>query len=244
MLFRSIFFKLDENEKILEASKAFLDTLGYKKEEIEERNIGEFCSLGEIAFGRFKKDEEHKNISSIITFRRKDGNQIWLDCTATQENNALQNDGVQIIFAQDVSNEVRIKELSNIDDLTQIYNRKKLNETLELTIEHLKTNKEKSASFILFDIDDFKRVNDVYGHLVGDFILKEISQLAKSKLNSRDTIARWGGEEFAIILQDASMQDALKNAQNIRNAIANHNFEHVEQITCSFGLTEIGRAHV
>ena len=144
-----------------------------------------------------------------------------------------------LVFAKDVSNEVRIKGLIYTDELTQIYNRKKLNETLLTALTVVQRYPEEQSAFILFDIDDFKAVNDIHGHLVGDSILQELSALVKENLRDVDTFARWGGEEFAIIAPKTTLEGALKITEKLRRLISEHHFKKVEHLTCSFGITEI-----
>ncbi|TWH59367.1 diguanylate cyclase (GGDEF)-like protein [Desulfitobacterium sp. LBE] len=104
------------------------------------------------------------------------------------------------------------------DPLTDLYNRRYLYEKLESELKRL--NRSKTAlSLVIIDIDHFKKVNDRYGHLAGDKLLTRISKIFTENSREIDTIARWGGEEFAIILPDTDNQGALKYAEKIRKAI-------------------------
>jgi diguanylate cyclase (GGDEF)-like protein len=82
------------------------------------------------------------------------------------------------------------------------------------------------------DVDYFKRVNDTYGHEVGDTVLKELSSLILNCLPANTYFGRWGGEEFLII----TFSDGYRLAETVRMMIANHQFSKVDQITCSFGV--------
>ncbi|MDK2811782.1 MAG: hypothetical protein PWR27_2491 [Petroclostridium sp.] len=104
------------------------------------------------------------------------------------------------------------------DPLTDLYNRRYLYEKLESELKRL--NRSKTVlSLVIIDIDHFKRVNDKYGHLAGDKLLTRVSEVFKANSREIDTIARWGGEEFAIILPDTDNQGALKYAERLRKAI-------------------------
>ncbi|NVJ67151.1 MAG: diguanylate cyclase [Gammaproteobacteria bacterium] len=92
-------------------------------------------------------------------------------------------------------------------------------------------------SLLLIDIDSFKAINDQHGHLVGDITLQEISKLLQTSLRASDTLARWGGEEFALLCPYTDMSSALTLAEKLRTIIANHNFKHVGTITASFGVS-------
>ncbi len=123
------------------------------------------------------------------------------------------------------------------DELTKIFNRSKFNEMLEYEIER-KNRYGYDLSLIIFDIDNFKQINDTYGHLKGDQVLKEVSSIVKNSVRSTDLVARWGGEEFAVLLNSCSLENAVKVAENIRKNI--EKFFQLKElpITCSFGVAE------
>jgi diguanylate cyclase (GGDEF)-like protein len=129
-----------------------------------------------------------------------------------------------------------LQENSQKDELTQIYNRKKFNEELEKSLNIFKRYHD-DATLVLFDIDFFKKINDTYGHLIGDEILKGISKLVKENIRKCDIFARWGGEEFMLILPKSSKEDAIKTVNKLRQLIINHDFGLKEKVTCSFGIT-------
>jgi diguanylate cyclase (GGDEF)-like protein len=94
----------------------------------------------------------------------------------------------------------------------------------------------------LIDIDDFKSINDTYGHLTGDVVLKEIAELLDNTVRSSDLLARYGGEEFAVILPETSEKEALILGKRIISVIENHKFKSVEdepiiKISVTAGLT-------
>ena len=87
----------------------------------------------------------------------------------------------------------------------------------------------------MYDVDYFKKINDTYGHLVGDIILKELSQLVSKNIRSSDFIARYGGEEFMILLSNTTLDYAIEVTEKIRTLIENSIFSNLK-ITCSFGI--------
>lgn len=130
-----------------------------------------------------------------------------------------------------------------IDPLTGIYNRR----GLELQIKNLAVNpdfKDKKIAFMMLDIDFFKKVNDTYGHLFGDKVLRAIAEVLKAKVKGQDTVARMGGEEFAVLLPDTSLQGAYAAAEHIRLGIEKGKIrrldkpESVEGITISIGIAD------
>ncbi|WP_073073701.1 GGDEF domain-containing protein [Thermosipho atlanticus] len=130
----------------------------------------------------------------------------------------------------------QIKLLSITDHLTGIYNRRYFEIRLKEEIERAKRNKS-AFSIILFDIDDFKLINDSYGHEIGDKILKKIVDLVKSRIRSTDLFFRWGGDEFIILLPDTDLNNAKVLAEQLRQKIYETNFEINNNISASFGIT-------
>lgn len=108
----------------------------------------------------------------------------------------------------------QLESLASEDTLTGLANRRKFNEDFEKLLK----NKKKLLLFLI-DIDDFKFVNDTYGHLVGDQVLKKVAFILKSSLRKDDKIARWGGEEFAILLSDTTLENGLHIAQKLSQNI-------------------------
>ncbi len=131
---------------------------------------------------------------------------------------------------------------ASTDRLTKIANRLKFDMILEQQIE-MSRRYSHSFSLILFDIDHFKKINDTHGHKVGDNILIELSVLVKNAMRKSDTFARWGGEEFAIILPQSRVKTAAKIAEKLRLKISNHTFSNNLNITCSFGVCEYKKAY-
>lgn len=124
---------------------------------------------------------------------------------------------------------------ANFDALTQIYNRNMFNQLIKRKIAHAKRDGN-SFVFIMIDIDFFKRVNDTYGHLVGDKVLQTLAKLVKSHTREDDIFARWGGEEFMLCFS-VNLKHGMKIAEEIRHYIEEATFDTVEHITCSFGVT-------
>ena len=119
------------------------------------------------------------------------------------------------------------------DSLTGVYNRQRFNMMLAT-----KFASQESFAFIMLDIDRFKKINDIYGHLTGDKILQELATEVQKKIRNNDIFARWGGEEFVIILDNVhSINVAKKVAEQIRKHIQSYNFYEVGKVTCSFGVT-------
>lgn len=125
---------------------------------------------------------------------------------------------------------------ANIDVLTKVPNRLKFNKEFANTVNLAKDNE--SFSLILFDIDNFKYINDTYGHLVGDDVLVKLSSLIKTHTRNSDLLARWGGEEFIILLHGVEIEKAIDIAEYLRSIIEVEHFDEINNITCSFGVSQ------
>jgi diguanylate cyclase (GGDEF)-like protein len=122
------------------------------------------------------------------------------------------------------------------DKLTGAYNREFFETKSSVLVAQNQVN-GRFLGIIFFDIDHFKDVNDTYGHNVGDNILKELVKRVTESIRSSDYLIRWGGEEFLVLVSTTSLDQLESTAQHLRSMIANHHFEDVQQVTCSFGVT-------
>ena len=132
----------------------------------------------------------------------------------------------------------KLKEMSITDDLTHLYNRKHYNSKINKMIS---LYKRYSAPFsiIMYDIDDFKSINDTYGHHIGDKVLINMSKRVQSLLRDTDLLFRIGGEEFIILIPETSIEESFFIAEKIRKDIESLNIIEDRQITVSMGLTEV-----
>ncbi len=135
----------------------------------------------------------------------------------------------------------RLSVLASMDSMTQLLNRREF-EIKVNTEMNVFREEGFSSSMVIADIDQFKVVNDTYGHPVGDELLKQFSLLLKAVLRDKDLIARWGGEEFVIMIHEANPNDAYRIAERLRQKIEKtifHIDEHNIKITASFGIAPL-----
>ncbi len=133
----------------------------------------------------------------------------------------------------------KLNMLAEKDSLTDLFNRRKFNEIIEFEIERAKRSGNLFGC-IMMDIDHFKKINDTYGHQVGDRVLVEIAEFLKKNIRKIDTVARYGGEEFIILLHNASLEYSRKKAEVIRELLEKKQFkinERSYRVTSSFGVT-------
>jgi len=207
-------------------------------------------------------NEEHKFLSKLFTEVEEDNKYIeginWVTKIDKMHNikvemhneklkqifymqvSKIRNDRYQVTFyniSRVIAEKEAITKVAEKDELTQIFNRTKFNSILSLALRNAEIYQEQ-FTIILFDIDDFKQVNDKYGHNVGDQVLMQLASLIKSQLRNQDTFARWGGEEFIILSESAVQNDAYLLAERLRKTIESFPFAVIEKLTCSFGLSQ------
>ncbi|MDD2267800.1 diguanylate cyclase [Sulfuricurvum sp.] len=131
-----------------------------------------------------------------------------------------------------------LSELATKDSLTDIHNRHMFSELFVKELSMLKRHATKLA-LVMIDLDHFKRINDTYGHNIGDFVLKHFACLVSSSVREADMFARWGGEEFVLLLRNAGCDEAYGVGEKIRSLIEAQEFDGAGRVTCSIGITEV-----
>ncbi|MGX9366776.1 diguanylate cyclase [Desulfoplanes sp. PS50] len=180
-------------------------------------------------FGRLVADIDHVITTNDLAHRisLKTGDE--LDVIADGFNRLLGT----------AENLVREKDrLARRDTLTGIGNRLCFDETLSAEVQRARRYQMR-LSLIIFDIDHFKRVNDIHGHDVGDEVLKAVAQVVRTSVRRTDILARWGGEEFVVLVPETGLDATLTLAEKLRTAIETHHFPPVGRVTASFGATEL-----
>ncbi len=142
------------------------------------------------------------------------------------------------IFEKTLREKERLGEMAIRDQLTTLYNHNFFYNRLEEEFERA-VRYNVSLSVLMMDIDNFKKINDSYGHRMGDVVLKEIARVIKKMVRKSDILARYGGEEFALILPHTGLKGALEEAERIRKVVESHSYAGVglehERITVSIG---------
>ena len=165
-----------------------------------------------------------------LRMRRKDGTAVWMEVTSRQILDPVTGEVTEYVTVlRDISErkqfEERLATMALTDGLTGLANRRAFDETLER--EWKRTLREGSQlSLLLIDIDNFKALNDRYGHQVGDDYLRTISAALKGAVGATDTVARYGGEEIAVIIPSAGSAEAIETAERLRAAIESLQLPH------------------
>ncbi|MDX9714457.1 MAG: diguanylate cyclase [Dissulfurispiraceae bacterium] len=124
------------------------------------------------------------------------------------------------------------------DQLTGVYNRAKFYDVIDMEISRA-VRLDSPLSVVMFDIDNFKQINDTYGHHFGDDVIKNIADTVKSGLRKHDYLIRWGGEEFMLLLPHTNLQNSTMLAERLRQRIENYKMNDDLTVTCSFGVTTL-----
>jgi two-component system, cell cycle response regulator len=135
-----------------------------------------------------------------------------------------------------------IYRMTIVDGLTQIHNKRALFEALEKELMRARRY-ERDLSLLMFDIDFFKRINDQYGHLAGDHVLRELARIVQERIRREEVFARYGGEEFVILLPETPLPGAAALAESLRARVANHAFVFQGEripVTVSIGTALLG----
>ena len=135
--------------------------------------------------------------------------------------------------------EQQMELLATTDTLTSLFNRRKMLELIAQEVVRFQRDK-KTFLLVITDIDHFKKFNDDYGHDCGDYVLQQVSQLMKDSLRQQDVVARWGGEEFLIMLPETELEGGVQAIEKLRETLANTTYEyetHTFSVTMTFGVT-------
>lgn len=232
--------KVNLEGQLLELNYSMTQLLGYKPEELCMRTWQVFSDVEH-------EPKDHKNAMALLSGEidsyqtskklfHKDGSPLHCLVTVTLIRNQAGEPCFYISYIQDISElenirlelvkrqeeleilNTQLQQQVRIDQLTQIYNRGYAIETLEKELKR-GTRSNLPVSVILIDVDYFKQYNDEFGHLSGDEALIHIAQTLKTNCRDTDTIARFGGEEFLIVLPETPIKSAMQVAENLRHKI-------------------------
>ncbi|MGB5158997.1 diguanylate cyclase [Desulfobacterium sp. N47] len=253
---------IDKDCNVIRVNDAISNLTGLASIEVQgkkcfETSLCEHCHTPECPFSRIQGGEKRVEIEVRKTF--PNGETAYYIITATplrifapefmgivvtltdiMERAKAERALMEIKEALRISKE-QYKQLSIIDDLTGLFNKRRLNEQLKWeTSRALRYNRP--LSLLLMDIDNFKSVNDIYGHSQGDRVLAGLARMVKNCIRDSDIAFRYGGEEFIIILPETSIDNSLKVAGRIRQSLASLifpvNLSDKITITLSIGATQ------
>jgi len=179
----------------------------------------------------------------VFTNRKKNGELYHDSCTITPVIDRRGEITHFIATAKDITEqklaEQELRERAEKDYLTGVFNRRAFFEILETEVARARRY-ERPLSLVMLDIDHFKKINDTYGHAVGDEVLKATARILQQSVRLSDVLARIGGEEFVILVPETTLQHTLDLAEKVRRAIESSSLlPNEEKVTISFGVAEL-----
>lgn len=243
-----VFYK-DNQGRYLGCNKAYEEYTGLKRENILGKDV--FSVFEEEAAAIFhRSDQELLNNPGIQIYetpvtREYQGTRFVKFQKATfldEQGRVAGLIGAIIDITEQKELEQKLKKLASYDDLTDIYNRREGRKQLKKLARYC-NRKQRPLTVMLIDLDNFKSINDRYGHDSGDRILKKAAKCLSQHSRANDVLCRYGGEEFLIVLPETDIEEALGIAERHRQALSqlsievgNHKTLH---ITASFGISEM-----
>lgn len=239
---------IDDDGTISYWNNAAVKIFGYSGEEAIGKNLHRLLAPEryragqENVFARFRETGEGSMIGKISEIKslHKNGGEFPIELSLSAVK--IRGRWSAIAIVRDITERRRSEEmllqLATTDTLTGIFNRRYFSASLETEIKRAQRYRTPLA-LILFDIDQFKRINDIFGHPVGDLVLKHLADLVSEKIREHDIFARWGGEEFVILAPNNGSDGASKLAEKLRMEIEKYCFPEVRTVACSFGVTAL-----
>lgn len=259
---KDVVWEMDENLVFTFVSQANKAMCGYEIEDMLGRSILDYLmpDSKQYIYNQWNDMMQNKANSRLkrpvlydVEFICKDGSMLWCEVCV---KSISKKDGVQsyIGTTRDISEKkmldhklkeylaeleqknMQLEKLANLDMLTGAYNRRRYDDFVSTEIEK---NEIYGSPFsvIMFDIDNFKEINDTIGHKKGDSILQEITSLILRTLRATDKLFRWGGDEFVILLPELDLRNAMKVAVKVREAVEAYDFAIGDKkITLSLGV--------
>lgn len=232
------------NQTIVYVNPAFTRLMGYTYEEVVGKNSPLLdLFTDDVTKQSVKRSLTEKTpVKTTIETTSKDGKVLWFDLSMLPLQDIKGEENYFVSIERDITKEKRLllelEKLSKTDPLTGLSNRRGLREYAE--VEFARANRENVGVCILvLDLDHFKKINDVYGHSVGDQVLTEVSKELSSHVRIYDIAARIGGEEFCILLSKVEGKFALQAAERIRKSISDiiiYDDGNLIKITASIGV--------
>jgi diguanylate cyclase (GGDEF)-like protein/PAS domain S-box-containing protein len=233
-------------------NKRFLQIVGYTVEDVPDRETWYRIAYPDEAYraerihlitneaDSARVDPRKQFSATTVRIRCKDGEDRWFEIA---ENYGVIDDGSYFVSAMtDVSAlhnaRVQIERLARTDVLTGLRNRRAMQD--ELAAAHSRMSRSGLPyTCVLGDIDHFKEINDAFGHECGDHVLVAVASVLESSLRASDVVARWGGEEFCLLLADTDAKQTERMMNRLRASLANHPMEWkgaLLAVTMTFGV--------
>ncbi len=231
--------------KVIDVNQAWLDLFGYSREELPSINAIDFYIDPDERRNFVQRIELSGFIMDEVRFKRKDGAEF--DCERSivarrdQHGNVIVVQGVMRDVTQQKRDRAELERLARLDSLTGVLNRHTIVEKLGDWISHSRRYRAR-LSVVMLDLDHFKQVNDIHGHVAGDQVLANTASLLQRSVRRTDFVGRYGGDEFLVILPCTNSRGAAVAASRIRSTIERASPHAGEDgtlsVTVSLGVAE------
>lgn len=224
----------DREARVVEANPAAEAILGHDPRSLPGTPLQDLFPEELLAAMQSPSAAAHSFLE--ISVKAADGRMVPCMCTLHKVYDAFEDHIGFLLMAQDIRQRKRLEEQSVTDPLTGVFNRLKAGEEMRMALDrHARTGVD--LSLVFFDIDRFKKVNDVFGHAAGDAVLVGLADLVRQEIRTTDLAARWGGEEFLLLCPATSLEQAATLAERIRRKVESHSFAEIDAVTVSLGVT-------
>jgi diguanylate cyclase (GGDEF)-like protein/PAS domain S-box-containing protein len=231
-----VFFIVDRNGIFTLSEGKGLEALGLKPGEVVGQSVFDIYRDDPAIVENMKRAMGGKEINYIVEVGRLLFETMLIP-VIDHKGEVSDVVGVATDITERKQLEKGLKEIVMTDRLTQAHNRLKYDGIIAGEMERAKRF-NRPLSMVMLDIDYFKKVNDTFGHSIGDYVLKALADIVRKHMRKVNHFIRWGGEEFMIIAVETDLKGAAVLSERIRKAIVGYRFDKVGKITASFGVTQ------
>ena len=235
----------DVDNKIVFVNSSFETLTGYQEIEVIGKHpsfLWKEVTPEQKVITESRQSNNHLHFQTLKPNIRKNGTLFYVDQSIAHIQDENDNLSHHVSFSKDstdrLSKENALRDLAAKDSLTDLLNRRS-GEQLLIQYDNYRKYHGKPVCLVMLDIDNFKKINDTLGHAVGDDVLKTIGRTLQKEARLSDNVIRWGGEEFLIIVPEATLKETLVLTERIRNSISDQVNGEVGQVTASFGVAEM-----
>lgn len=235
----------DSDNKIVFVNSSFETLTGYQEIEVIGKRpsfLWKEDTSEQKVITESRQSNNHLHFQTLKPNIRKNGTLFYVDQSIAHIHDENDNLSHFVSFSKDstdrISEENALRDLAAKDSLTGLLNRRS-GEQLLIQYDNHRKYHGKPVCLVMLDVDNFKKINDTFGHAVGDDVLKTIGHTLQKEARLSDNVIRWGGEEFLIIVPEATLQETLLLTERIRKSISDLVNVEVGQVTASFGVAEM-----
>lgn len=220
--------RFDPQWTMLFVSQGCARLTGYQPEDLVENRLVSYASLINAEDNEQLVADVQAAVASGESFSleygltRRDGSRIWVwerGRGVEEDNGTVILEGIVLDISDRKALESELSELATRDPLTGLYNRRELSRVMEEELERARRY-QRPMALLWIDFDHFKDINDTYGHAAGDSVLRSVSRLLERSVRSVDSIGRFGGEEFVIVLPEMDLEEARETAERLRKRVS------------------------